>query len=103
MKQSISRRDILPEYSSYWHCSTAKKGYAGTAVFIRKDIQCNVGLSNESTSSTLVAKKKQSKLTSLWKKVEPTDDKVILEPTKCTKYLSYVFFWDNNIAICDSG
>lgn len=83
-------RDIFPEYSTYWHCSTTKKGYAGTAVLIRKDIQCKVGLTSESTiadSSTSVAKKKQSKLTSLWKKADPkTDDQSTLEPLKGTKY-----------------
>lgn len=27
-------RDILPEYKSYWSCSTVKKGYSGTVRFI---------------------------------------------------------------------
>eukprot|EP01036_Dinobryon_divergens_P030396 gene30396-39636_t len=83
-------KDIFPEYSTYWHCSTTKKGYAGTAVLIRKDIQCKVGLTSESTiadSSTSVAKKKQSKLTSLWKKADPkTDDQSTLEPLKVDKF-----------------
>lgn len=29
----MRKLDILPGYASEWSCSTAKKGYAGTAVF----------------------------------------------------------------------
>ncbi len=29
----------LPEYEEYWHSSTRKKGYAGTAIFVKKDIE----------------------------------------------------------------
>lgn len=28
----------LPEYEEYWHSSTRKKGYAGTAIFVKKNI-----------------------------------------------------------------
>lgn len=29
----------LPEYEEYWHSSTRKKGYAGTAIFVKSDIE----------------------------------------------------------------
>lgn len=32
-------QDILPGYTSAWSCSTAKKGYAGTAVFFTKQAE----------------------------------------------------------------
>lgn len=31
--------DVLPGYKSYWSCSVARKGYSGTAIFIRDDIE----------------------------------------------------------------
>lgn len=29
----------LPEYEEYWHSSARKKGYAGTAIFVKSDIE----------------------------------------------------------------
>ncbi|MDO8517671.1 MAG: exodeoxyribonuclease III [bacterium] len=29
----------LPEYEEYWNSSTRKKGYAGTAIFVKKDLK----------------------------------------------------------------
>jgi exodeoxyribonuclease-3 len=29
----------LPEYEEYWHSSARKKGYAGTAIFVKNDIE----------------------------------------------------------------
>lgn len=37
--------DLLPGYDAYWSCSTAKKGYAGTACFVKAsgsgDVPCS--------------------------------------------------------------
>jgi len=30
--------ETLPGYQSYWSCSVARKGYSGTAIFLREDI-----------------------------------------------------------------
>jgi exodeoxyribonuclease-3 len=29
----------LPDYEEYWHSSTRKKGYSGTAIFVKKDLK----------------------------------------------------------------
>src|SRR5665647_94316 len=29
----------LPEYEEYWHSSARKKGYAGTAIFVRNNLE----------------------------------------------------------------
>ena len=72
-------RDIFPNYYSFWNCSTAKKGYSGTAVFIRKDIQCDISSTDNTESTAAIptkSNKKQSKLTSLWKKPASEDSKI---------------------------
>jgi exodeoxyribonuclease III len=53
---------ILEEqgYDSYWSCSTAKKGYSGTAVFIKRREITTVVESNSSKATT--SKKKQATL-----------------------------------------
>lgn len=35
-KLKLNGGDLIEGYDAFWSCSTAKKGYAGTAVFIRK-------------------------------------------------------------------
>lgn len=34
--------NLLPNYNAYYHCSVERKGYAGTAVFIRKDVRSEI-------------------------------------------------------------
>jgi exodeoxyribonuclease III len=59
-------QEVVDEYDDYWSCSTAKKGYAGTAVFVRK--RGGSGRKNGKTTA-----KKQTTLSSFVAKV---DDKV---------------------------
>jgi len=35
-KLKLNGGDLIEGYDAYWSCSSAKKGYAGTAVFVRK-------------------------------------------------------------------
>jgi len=46
---SIIIYTTLTGYVSYFSCSTAKKGYSGTAVFVKKDIRP----SNDSTTVSI--------------------------------------------------
>eukprot|EP00557_Chaetoceros_sp_GSL56_P006319 CAMPEP_0176499358 /NCGR_PEP_ID=MMETSP0200_2-20121128/12883_1 /TAXON_ID=947934 /ORGANISM="Chaetoceros sp., Strain GSL56" /LENGTH=508 /DNA_ID=CAMNT_0017897769 /DNA_START=241 /DNA_END=1767 /DNA_ORIENTATION=+ len=52
-------------YDSHWSCSTAKKGYSGTAVFIKRREITTVGV-EENISSKATAKKKQATLGSFF-------------------------------------
>jgi exodeoxyribonuclease III len=61
---------LLNQYDDYWSCSTAKKGYSGTAVFIRRR-QNN----NTTVTGTNVTKLKGSKKqTSMMQFVKPKND-----------------------------
>ena len=61
-------RNLLEGYESYWNCSTVKKGYAGTAVFLKKGTVNIAPISTTASASTVVhPPKKQSTLTSMWK------------------------------------
>jgi len=46
-------RDLLPNYCSYWNCSTVKKGYSGTAFFLNKK---TIGFNIQSTTAAVVGK-----------------------------------------------
>eukprot|EP00911_Craspedida_sp_UC1_P002722 UC1_evm3s1999 len=56
--------ELLPGYTSHWSCSTARKGYAGTAVFVRD------GGGGSSSSSGGGGDKKTSKSTKGQKKAK---------------------------------
>lgn len=68
---------MIPGYRSYWSCSTVKKGYSGTAVFIREATA--TGLSPQDKTGS---KSQQATLKNLWKKsdsnstdhVQPTEE-----------------------------
>lgn len=62
---------MIPGYRSYWSCSTVKKGYSGTAVFIREAAASGLPtfeLNGNKTQSG--GKTKQKTLKSLWKTSE---------------------------------
>jgi len=89
--------DVLPDYKSFWHCSTVKKGYSGTAVFIRKDIEINApngflssnSIKSEVNDKAVVGKaKKQSKLSSMWAKKETNDVEKPQDPNESSSSTS---------------
>eukprot|EP01039_Chlorochromonas_danica_P003244 gene3243-3554_t len=74
-------RDILSGYDSYWHCSTVKKGYSGSALFIKKSVvsyspsflkHIADSLAAEGEAKAKAPPKKQTKLSNLWGKNSST-------------------------------
>jgi len=61
---------LLDGYESYWNCSTVKKGYSGTAVFLKKaTISLNTSVVRSgSVPSSSAPPKKQAKLSAFFKK-----------------------------------
>lgn len=61
---------LLDGYESYWNCSTVKKGYSGTAVFLKKaTIALNSSaIRSGSVPSSSEPPKKQAKLSAFFKK-----------------------------------
>lgn len=60
--------DMIPGYRSYWSCSTNKKGYSGTAVFIREASASGLPIFEPKGNTTQSGGKgKQKTLKSLWK------------------------------------
>jgi exonuclease III len=55
--------DLIPGYTSYWSCSTVKKGYSGTAVFVKCTAK---SAPSTSESKTTVSHPKQKTLKALW-------------------------------------
>lgn len=58
-KLKIRESMALPGYDDYWTCSTAKKGYSGTAVFVRRrltedDATKKMNVSKQSTLDSFV-------------------------------------------------
>lgn len=54
---------MLPGYKSYWSCSTTKKGYSGTATFVKNSL-----VSSEAAVANTEAKKpKQGTISGMWK------------------------------------
>ncbi|KAJ8906378.1 hypothetical protein NDN08_002871 [Rhodosorus marinus] len=46
--------DILDNYQSFWYCSTARKGYSGTAIFLRNNLSVEdvrYGIGDESADA----------------------------------------------------
>eukprot|EP01031_Cornospumella_fuschlensis_P025654 gene25654-30985_t len=75
-------KDLLEGYDSYWHCSTVKKGYSGTAVLVKRRVfaydpsfahsaSTTTG-SNVSADKAAGNSKKQAKLSSFFAKPAPT-------------------------------
>jgi exodeoxyribonuclease III len=58
----VTLRGLLEEhgFEEYWNCSTAKKGYSGTAVFIKRRRPNKKESGNENTNTT--TKSKQTKI-----------------------------------------
>jgi exodeoxyribonuclease III len=60
---------LTSEFDDYWSCSTAKKGYSGTAVFIRR--RKNVAATSAATASDTTKKQGTKKQTSMLHFVKP--------------------------------
>ena len=58
---------LCNEYDDYWSCSTAKKGYSGTAVFVRRHKNSNSDTINSTKAKT------SKKQTSMLQFVKPKD------------------------------
>ena len=59
---------MIPGYRSYWSCSTVKKGYSGTAVFIREATSYGLPIFEQNVNKTQSgAKTKQKTLKNMWR------------------------------------
>lgn len=80
---------ILPGYQKFWCCSNAKKGYSGTAVFVKGVVSTSVDSSTKSTKT-----KKQSKLDAMWGNKSKKDEappKIVEEGQLVVKSVQYEF------------
>jgi exonuclease III len=68
---------LCDEYDDHWSCSTAKKGYSGTAVFVRRRSKSN-GIMNDSDNASNAKVKGAKKQTSMLQfvKAKAKDDDV---------------------------
>lgn len=72
----LALSDLLPDYDAHWACSTTKKGYSGTAIFVRR--RSSGAKKQKTLDSFLVAKKKKDTASAL-----PIDPKLLV-PRKVT-------------------
>jgi exodeoxyribonuclease III len=82
----LNLRGCVEGYDDYWSCSTAKKGYSGTAVFVK---QRGGGAKKKQASISSFFDKKKDKLRDDGRDVEapstvvvPDVDRELVEPTK---------------------
>jgi exodeoxyribonuclease III len=72
----LKLRGLMVEhgYEEYWNCSTAKKGYSGTAVFIKQRRPKNNDQDHDNDNSHKETNSKQTKIASFFAPVSTTDD-----------------------------